>query len=51
MKYEMSWTQKDGKRIEGQVYTAEYITQHLLNLEKWGATDIIIKSVQNQNKD
>lgn len=46
MKYEMSWTQKDGTKIEGQIFTAEHITRKLLELESYGAKDIIIKSVK-----
>lgn len=45
MKYEMSWTLKDGTRIENQIYTAENISKQLLTLESWGATDIVIKSI------
>lgn len=44
--YKMSWTTKDGTRVENQLYTAEYITHQLLSLEEWGATNIEIKSVE-----
>ena len=44
MKYEMSWTQKDGTRVTGQIFTAEHISGMLKQLEEWGATDIIIVS-------
>ncbi len=48
MKYVMSWTQKDGTRIENQIYTAENITSQLLTLESWGATDITFKSIEEE---
>lgn len=45
MKYEMSWTLKDGTRIENQIYTAENVSNQLIALESWGATDIEMKSI------
>lgn len=39
-KYLMAWTLKDGRRIADQIYTAESISNHLKNLEEWGAYDI-----------
>lgn len=46
MRYEMAWTLKDGTRVEHQIYTAEFVTPQLLALESWGATDIVIKSIE-----
>lgn len=44
MKYELSYTQKDGARVSGQIYTAEHISSMLAELESWGATNIVIRS-------
>ena len=45
MKFEMSWTTKDGRRIEGQIYTAQFVTVKLIELEESGARNIEIKSI------
>lgn len=49
MKYEMSWTKRDGERVEGQIYTAEQVSHQLENLEEWGATEITLKSFEEKN--
>ena len=48
LKYLMSWTLKDGTRVENQLYTAEAISRQLAALEEWGATNIEIKSVKSE---
>jgi hypothetical protein len=48
MKYEMEWTKKDGERVKGQIYTAEQVSHQLENLEEWGATNITLKSIEEQ---
>ena len=44
MTYIMNWTQKDGVKVTGQLYTTEFITQKLQTLEREGATNITIVS-------
>jgi hypothetical protein len=48
MKYEMAWTKKDGERVKGQIYTAEQVSHQLENLEEWGATNITLKSIEEE---
>ena len=42
-KYEMSWTTKDGTKVEHQVFTGETVARVLKDLEQWEATDIELK--------
>lgn len=50
MKYTMSYTQKDGTKVINQIFTAENITRKLIELESYGATNIEIKSVDDDKK-
>ena len=46
-KFEISYTQKDGKRIEGQIYTdTTAIGRRLAELTEWGCTNIVVKSIE-----
>lgn len=45
MKYKMSWTRKDGVVIDNQIFTADFITTKLRELEECGATNIKIESI------
>ena len=47
MKYEMSWTTNNGQEVTGQIFTADNISNKLKELESWGATNIVIKSVDD----
>lgn len=47
MKYLVEYTKSNGEKVTGQIYTTENITKLLINLEEWGATNIIIKSINN----
>lgn len=51
MIYLLSYTSSDGGKITGQRYTAEEISRVLCALEKWGATNIIIKSRKEQGHE
>lgn len=44
MRYLVDYTKSNGEKVKDQIHTTENITKLLLNLEKWGATNIIIKS-------
>lgn len=48
-KYEVSYKKKDGTKVNGQIYTAEWIAKVLADLEAWGATEIVIKSIEQPN--
>lgn len=50
MKYRMEWTLKDGTRVTDQLFTAETVSDMLMNLESWGATDITLESVDDTGK-
>lgn len=41
-KYSLSWTRKNGERVRDQLYTAEYMSKKLQELENEGATNIEI---------
>lgn len=45
-KYEMSWTTKDGTKIEHQVFTSDAVARVLKDLEEWKATDIELKLIE-----
>lgn len=49
-KYEMSWTTKDGTKIEHQIFTAEKAGKMLKDLEEWKATDIRLKLMTVEEK-
>ncbi len=49
-KYSMSWTTKDGQRIRNQIYTADMIGGRLMDLEKCGAMDIDVTSIEEDVK-
>lgn len=42
-KYKMSWTLKDGSRMTNQIYTGEAVSRQLIALEEWGAIDIKVE--------
>jgi len=50
-KYEISYIQKDGKPVDGQIFTAENVSGHLKNLEDWGCHDIIVKSIEEVKEE
>lgn len=45
MKYVISWTRKNGEKVTGQIYTSEYITRKLQELEREQAKEIVIACV------
>lgn len=45
--YEMSWTTKNGERIEGQLFTVESVSHQLKCIEEWGGYNVILKEVNN----
>ena len=45
-KYEISYIQKDGQKVDGQIFTTENVSNHLKNLEDWGCHHIIVKSIE-----
>lgn len=49
--YEMSWTTKNGEEIKGQLFTAENISHQLKCIEKWGGKNVLIKSLDERNKN
>ena len=49
MKFEVSYTKKNGERVEGQIYTTESIGRCLVNLEEWGAKNIIVVSIERED--
>lgn len=40
--FEVSHTDKNGKRITGQLYTADAVSRRLLDLLAWGCYDITV---------
>ena len=44
--YIAEWTTSDGRRVEGQIFTADGIGNQLKKLESWNASDISIKEYQ-----
>lgn len=46
-KYNLSWTTKDGRRVENQLFTAEHISHKLANLEQEECTSIKIELCPN----
>jgi hypothetical protein len=40
--FEVSHTDSDGKRITGQLYSADQVSHRLQELLSWGATDIVV---------
>ena len=49
--YEMSWTTKNGDEFKGQLFTAEHITNTLINLEKSGCTNITMVQVKDKENN
>ena len=45
--YVVSYTNKDGEKVTGQLYTAQFLSSIVANLEEWGCTDIEIREVQD----
>ena len=45
MMYEVGWKTKDGKKTKGWKFETEQITDFLKELEKMGATEITVKSI------
>lgn len=41
--FEISYTQADGRKIEGQLYTADTVSNKLVTLVKENATNILVK--------
>ena len=48
--YAMGWTQKDGKRVDNQLFTAGNIDCILKNLEEWEATDITLRTLTDKER-
>lgn len=40
--FEVCHTQPDGTRITGQLYTADAVSNRLLDILSWGGTDITV---------
>lgn len=51
MKYSMEWTEKGGTRVKNQLFTAEYVSRKLQELEAWGCTNIRIISLDGRDED
>lgn len=49
--YEMSWVTSNGDVFKNQLFTADAVSNKLLQLEKDGATDIVLKSKDTVVKD
>lgn len=49
MKLKFAWTKKNGETVTNQIYTTEKIQDKLTQLENEGATNIIVKSVDDEN--
>lgn len=47
-KYVCCWTLKDGRKVEGQLYTADKLPDLMNMLEEWDADDICIKKIKTQ---
>lgn len=45
-KYRMSWKTSKGEIIKNQIFTADFITHQLKDLEEWKATDIKIELIK-----
>lgn len=41
--FEVCYTQNDGRKITGQLYTADRVSECLTRLIEWGATDIFVR--------
>lgn len=44
-KYNLSWTTKDGRRVENQLFTAEHISHKLAELEQAECSSISLESI------
>ena len=49
MKYSVRWTTKNRDQITNQIYTADRISSLLKDLEEWGATDIVVTSIDAED--
>ena len=48
--YKVSCTRQDGTRVKDQLYTAEYLSKLVADMESWGCTNIEIREVDTQKK-
>ena len=44
--FEVCHTDRSGKRITGQLYTADAVSQRLQDILSWGGTDITVTEVK-----
>lgn len=51
IKYEISYIDKDGHEVTGQIFTAENVSGHLKNLEDWGCSKIVVKSLDDVKEE
>lgn len=47
-KFTVSYIAKDGREFANQIYTAEFISELLKNLIAQGATNIVVKSLEEE---
>lgn len=45
MKFAVSYTLKDGHKVENQIYTVDCIENLLKDLIRWGASNITVQSI------
>ena len=49
--FEICYTQRDGTRVTGQIYTYDFVSHRLEELIKWGATDITMHEYNERGID
>ena len=46
--FEVCHTDRSGKRITGQLYTAPTVSQRIMDVLSWGGTDITVTEVKEK---
>ena len=46
--FEVCHTDRNGKRVTGQLYTANAVSQRLQDILSWGGTDITVTEVKGK---
>jgi hypothetical protein len=46
--FEVCHTDRSGKRVTGQLYTAKTVSQRLIDVLSWGGTDITVTEVKEK---
>ena len=48
--YKVSCTKRDGSRVKDQLYTAEFLSKIVSDMESWGCKDIEIREAEAEQK-